>query len=94
MDLTTTSKLPKRNALIEFLKISTNSIVSSYNRILPTLLSLLAKATCGLVSFVIFTIHTCSTNAALLPELRARPVFHHPTFNEMPEVQLRLYKNL
>ena len=63
MDLTTTSKLPKRNALIEFLKISTNSIVRNYNRSLPTLLSLLAKATCELVSFVIFTIDTCSTNA-------------------------------
>ena len=75
MDLTTTSKLPKRNALIEFLKISTNSILSHYNRILPTLLSLLAKATCELVSFVIFTIDTCSTNVTLLPELRARPVF-------------------
>ena len=77
MDLTTTvtSKLPKRNALIEFLKVSTNSIVSDYNRILPTLISLLAKATCELVSFVIFAIGTCSTNAALLPELRARPVF-------------------
>ena len=76
MDLTTTSKLPKRNALIEFLKLSSNSIVSNYNyRSLPTLLTLLAKATCELVSFVIFTIDTCSTNAALLPELRTRPVF-------------------
>ena len=75
MDLTTTSKLPKRNTLIEFLKLSTNSIVSNYNRSLPTLLSLLAKATCELVSFVIFAIGTCSTNAALLPELRGRPVF-------------------
>ena len=75
MDLTTTSKLPKRNVLIEFLKISTNSMVSNYNRNLSTLLSLLAKATFELVSFVIFTIDTCSTNAALLPELLARPVF-------------------
>ena len=75
MDLITTSKLPKRNAMMEFLKISTNSIVSNYNRSPPTLLSLLAKATCELVSFAIFTIDTCSTNAALLPELRARPVF-------------------
>ena len=75
MDLTTTSKLPKRNTLIEFLKLSTNSIVSNYNKSLPTLLSLLAKATCELVSFVIFAIGTCSTNAALLPELRGRPVF-------------------
>ena len=76
MDLTTTSKLPKRNALIEFLKLSSNSIVSNYNyRSLPTLLTLLAKATCELVSFVIFTIDTCSTNAALLPELLVLPVF-------------------
>lgn len=75
MDLTTTSKLPKRNALIEFLKLSTNSIVSNYKRSLPTLLSLLAKVTCELVSFVIFTIDTYSTNAALLPELLTRPVF-------------------
>ena len=82
MDLTTTSKLPKRNALIEFVKISTNSIVSNYSRSLPTLLSLLAKATCELVSFVIFTIDTCSTNAALLPELRACPVFPSSYFQQ------------